>query len=330
MMMVYLFVLKKIELTEMIGFFFGLALLCVLAGYAMLRRSSDQIIELSKKTTEILKNKSDDVITMDAESEVQNIAENFNVLMQGLKNAQQDIREQSVQLMGYAENLSKSYKKIREEEELREKLSQYVGKNVVNRLIESMGGILFNNQKKEVTVLFADIRGFSTLAEKMEADELINMLNEYFSIMVDIIFRNNGVLDKFVGDQIMAVFGLIPSDEEMPHYNAINTASEMQSSTEILMKKRKQQGKETFTIGIGINTGDAVIGNVGSDNRKNFTVVGDSVNVAGRLQQLAKGGEIVIGGKTYSFTKDHFDYEEMGQIQVKNRTQPVTCYKLRR
>lgn len=328
LMTVYLFMLSRIVLTEMIIFFSAVALISILAGYSLLRTSSDRLIGLSKQTTKILKNGGEEPIKINAENEINEIAENFNSMMNVLTEAQHNIRNQSVQLMRYANDLSKSYRRIREEEELKEQLSKYVGENVVGLLLESQGGVLTQNERREVTVLFADIRAFSTIAEKMAAHAVINMLNEFFSIMVEIIFRNNGVLDKFIGDQIMAVFGLIPSTNGMPHYNAINTALELQNATETLMKKRGQEDKETFEIGIGVNTGDAVIGNVGSENRKNYTVIGDSVNVAGRLQQLAEGGEIIIGEKTYDLTKDQFNYLEMNPIKVKNRIKPVTCYKL--
>ncbi|MFO7963228.1 MAG: adenylate/guanylate cyclase domain-containing protein [Desulfobacterales bacterium] len=323
---VYLFELEQIAFTEMIVFYSGIALLCVFAGYALLKRSSDKIRELSKKTTEFVEHQHISPIALDAEYEIQAIADNFNSLTRNLKDAQKDFRQQSGQLLAYAKDLSESYRKIREEEAIKEKLSQYVGQNVVNWVIESKGGILSRNEKKEVTVLFADIRAFTQIAETTQADEIVDILNEFFSLMVEIIFKNYGVLDKFIGDQVMAVFGIISS--ESPHLDAVKTALEMQDSTENLMKKRAEHGKKTFEIGIGVNTGDAIIGNVGSENRKNYTVVGDSVNVAGRLQQLAKGGEIAVGEKTYSLTKACFNYEKMGRIHVKSRSQPVAVYKL--
>lgn len=132
---------------------------------------------------------------------------------------------------------------------------------------------------------------------------------------------------SFVLDQFMAVFGLMPS--ETPHsLNTVNAAIEMQDATEDLMKARAKQGKETFEIGIGINTGSAIVGNVGSENRMDYTVIGDTVNVAGRLQQIARGGEIIIGEQTYLQTQGRFSIRKRGGISVKSKTKPIICYEV--
>ncbi len=112
--------------------------------------------------------------------------------------------------------------------------------------------------------------------------------------------------------------------------NAIKAAIEMQDATEDLMKARAKQDKETFEVGIGINTGSTIVGNVGSENRMDYTVIGDSVNVAGRLEQIAKGGEIIIGEETYDQTEGSFRIQEKGEISVKNKTEPVICYNVLR
>lgn len=127
----------------------------------------------------------------------------------------------------------------------------------------------------------------------------------------------------------MAVFGLIPSDNNAP-YDAVKSAIEMQDATEALMKVRDKQNEETFEIGIGINTGRSILGNVGAKNKMDYTVIGDSVNVAARLQQMAKGGEIIIGEQTYHQVQDRFHAEKKGEISVKNKTEPVVCYEVLR
>jgi len=153
------------------------------------------------------------------------------------------------------------------------------------------------------------------------------MLNQFFSDMVEIIFKNNGVLDKFIGDNLMALFGFIPSDNAPP-VDAIQAAIEMQEATKRLMKEWKKEQKETFEIGIGINTGIAIAGNVGSANRIDYTVIGDCVNVAARFEQMAKGGEIVIGEQTYRQVKGVFPIQKKGEISAKNKTEPVKCYNV--
>jgi class 3 adenylate cyclase len=266
----------------------------------------------------------------DIQKEMIEMSEQFNAIVKELSESYKSIREQSVQLFKYAKDLSDSYQKIRQEEELRERMSRYVGKNLVERLMQSKDGLLFENERKEVTILFADIRSFTKLSERMPAEEVVSMLNEFFTAMVDIIFKNSGTLDKFVGDQLMAVFGLVPTPKNTPYDNAIKAAVEMQHATEELMKVRRQRGLELFGIGIGIHTGTAIVGNVGSRNRMDYTVIGDCVNVAARLQQVAKGGEIIIGEETYSKRIATFRTKKRGGIKLKNKAESVNCYEILR
>lgn len=264
------------------------------------------------------------------EKEMAQVSHHFDSIIKHLRDSYKHIREQSTQLYQYARELSQSYEKIKEEKEIRDRLSRYVGQNLVERVLTSKDGVLFQNERKEVTVLFADIRSFTAMSERMAAEAIVSMLNEFFSAMVDIVFKNNGVLDKFVGDQIMAVFGLLGTDRIEPCYDAVKTAVDMQNATEKLMHLRHQQGKETFAIGIGINTGSAIVGNVGSRNRMDYTVIGDCVNVAGRLQQMAEGGEIIIGEETHRKAGDHFRTKKRGRLRLKNKAEPVLCYRVLR
>lgn len=127
----------------------------------------------------------------------------------------------------------------------------------------------------------------------------------------------------------MAVFGPLPSENKAA-YDAVKAAIEMQDAIEALMKVRGKQDKVTFEIGIGINTGSSIVGNVGAETRMDYTVIGDSVNVAARLQQMAGGGEIIIGELTYSTSKDHFSLQKRGEVRVKNKIEPVMCYEVLR
>jgi adenylate cyclase len=270
----------------------------------------------------------DEGIRIEADQNIEEINRHFNEMISYLRDSYKDIKKQSLQIMRYAKDLSLSYQKLKEEEKLRSKLSRYVGQNLLDRLVTSKDDILFENERREVTTLFADIRSFTAMSEKLPAEEIVSMLNAFFSAMVDVIFRNNGVLDKFIGDEIMANFGLPFSENKSPCYNAVKTAIEMQKATETLMKSRKFFGKQTFEIGIGINTGDVIIGNVGSENRMDYTVIGDSVNTAARLQAIAKGGEIIIGAKTCGKIKNQFPIKKGGKIKLKNKKNPVVYYKV--
>jgi adenylate cyclase len=258
------------------------------------------------------------------------VSAQFNAIIKELSESYKRVREQSALLLRYAKELSESYKKTKDEEELRDKLSRYVGKNLVDKLLESRGQQFFESERREVTVLFADIRSFTSLSEKLPAEEVLSMLNEYFGAMVDIIFKHDGILDKFVGDQLMAVFGILPSQGGPPYEEAIKAAIDMQDATRNLMALRSQRGKVTFEIGIGINTGEAIVGSVGSRNRMDYTVIGDCVNVAGRLQQFAKGREIIIGERTYLKTDGRFRAKKRGSAKLKNRAEPVKCYEVLR
>ena len=329
LLVVYLFVYEKIDLTEMGALFSALGLFSILTGFSLMRRSADQLVNLSRKTGMVEAGLKSEALQINADQELEDIAAHFNSILKKLQETNREISEQSMQLMIYARDLSQSYKKAKEEEELRNMLSRYVGENLIEKLIDSRKGALFENERKEVTILFADIRSFGMIAERMRAEDLVSMLNQFFSIMVDIIFRNNGLLDKFVGDQLMALFGLIPPESNSPR-GAIKAAIEMQDATEGLMEIRSKQDRETFEIGIGINTGAAIVGNVGSKNRMDYTAIGDSVNVAARLEQIAKGGEIIIGEETYGRSQGHFRIQKKGEIKVKNKTEPVMCYKVLR
>lgn len=324
---VYLFFYEKSTLTDQFILFSALALLSILAGFSLVRASADQLVELAKKTGEIGTGKERAPIQLKADEELNDIVSDFNIIIRESQQAQKDIKEQSIQLMQYAKELTESHKRSKEEEVLRGRLGRYVGKHIVDMLINSPQSALIENERREVTILFADIRSFTTITESMAAENVVLMLNQFFSDMVNIIFKHNGILDKFIGDQLMAVFGVIPSDNSPPS-DAIETAIEMQSAILDLMKVRSAQGKETFGVGIGINTGNAIIGNVGASNRMDYTVIGDCVNVAARLQELAAGGEIIIGEQTYHHIQGLFDVEKRGQVSVKNKTKPVICYNV--
>ncbi len=288
--------------------------------------SSDQLKKYAEDLSEVYKSEKGKRKELEAANkQLMEYADALNNTIAELKDKNKELLEKSVQLTIYARDLSLSYKKAKEEEELTNRLSRYVGENLVEKLINTKNGVFFENERRDLTVLFADIRSFTTIAESIETEDVVSMLNQYFDIMVNIIFRNNGILDKFVGDQLMSVFGLISSDNSDPH-DAVRAAIEMQGAIEELMQTRSKQDKDTFEIGIGINTGRVIAGNVGSENRMDYTVIGDCVNVAARLEQMARGGEIVIGEQTFRQTRGHFHMQKKGEVHLKNKIQPVICY----
>jgi adenylate cyclase len=327
LVIIYLFIQERINLTDTILLFAPLVLFSVLSGFSLLRRSTDELAALARETGRVSDGEITGSVKNSPDRELNDIALHFNTVLGKLKDADRSIREQSMQLLTYARDLSVSYKKSREEETLRSRLSRYVDANLVEKLMTSRGKELFENERKRVTILFADIRSFTSISERLPAEEVVSMLNQFFSAMTDIIFKHSGVLDKFVGDQIVAVFGLVSSGT-MATVDAVQTALAMQEVTANIMRNRKIDGKMTFQIGIGINTGTAIVGNIGSENRMDYTVIGDCVNVAARLQQVAEGGQILVSEHTFAETKARFPYTGIGKLSLKNRVEPVSCYRI--
>jgi adenylate cyclase len=324
---VYLFTRQQQAPTTLVILCSALVLFSILMGFTLLRRSSDQMQTLAKKTAipdsgEILQ-----PLDINVDGELKDIAVNFNTVVDRLNQANRDIQSRSFQLQEFASDLSESYEYLERENRLRNQLCRYVGKDLVEKLMVSQDGKLLKNERKDVTIMFADIRSFTALSEHMEPEEVVAMLNEYFSIMTDILFKHNGMLDKFVGDQMMAVFGHI-SNEKSGARSAVRAALDMQKATAALMKERAEKNQPLFKIGIGINTGSAILASVGSENRQDYTVIGDTVNTAARLEAHAAGREIVMGERTCMHLPKKLPRGARQLLKMKNRSEPLACYTL--
>jgi len=209
----------------------------------------------------------------------------------------------------------------------RTKLSRYLSPNIVDKVLASNPEIQLGGTKNKVTVLFTDIRGYTKISQQMHVNEIVEMLNEHFTEMTNIIFQHGGTLDKFIGDSVMAVFGS-PFSSEHDEYNAIMAAQAMQQAVLKRNEIRKQHDQMPYQIGIGINTGEVITGNIGSPQKMDYTVIGDTVNLAARLQGIAKGGEIMIGEATYLLIKDKFKFTLCEKVLLKNISCPVQCYSV--
>jgi len=181
--------------------------------------------------------------------------------------------------------------------------------------------------KKRITAFFGDIRGFTPISEQLPPEEVVAFLNFYLTEMTTIIFANEGTIDKFMGDCIMAVFGA-PVEHSDDVYRAVKSGVEIQKRIEEMNKQRVTEGKQDIHVGIGINYGEAVVGNIGSTQRLEYTVIGDSVNTAARLQTVAKGGEIVVSDSVYREVKDHFDFIHMEPVKVKGKARSLKVWKI--
>jgi adenylate cyclase len=219
--------------------------------------------------------------------------------------------------------------KIVAEEKKRERLGRFLSPQVAARILatsESQGAALGVPEVKDVSVLFADIVGFTTMSEKMSPAAVALLLNDYLSRMTDVIFKYEGTLDKYIGDAIMAVFGA-PLDMPDHAERAIRTALEMRERLDEFNAERKEGPK--LRIRIGINSGKAVAGEIGSINKKEYTVLGDTVNTASRLESsVAKPMMIVIGENTYEVVRDHFEFRSLGKATLKGKENEVAVYEV--
>jgi adenylate cyclase len=181
-----------------------------------------------------------------------------------------------------------------------------------------------------MTVLFSDIRGFTTVTEKGNPEELVAQLNEYFTRMVDVVFRHQGTVDKFVGDMVMALFGA-PLDDDGHADHAVGAAREMVRELGELNRKWAVEGRAQLDIGIGINSGEMIAGNIGSSSIMSYTVIGDNVNLGARLESLNKeyGTRIIISDATRTRLREACDIRPLGDVVVKGKTRPVAIFELR-
>ncbi|HXH72624.1 MAG TPA: adenylate/guanylate cyclase domain-containing protein [Mariprofundaceae bacterium] len=326
---VYLVISLDINLTQGLLLAAAAGFVSHLLGLALLRSSGDRLSELARKVHQAVTAKAPAVIEMHgrAPKEVVDLSHSFNALLGELEKSRRSYREVTTKMILYAKDIETYQHRMQEEALLRARLGRYVSHNVVDQLMREHAGLPSENISREVTILFADIRSFTSLSEKMSPEEVVTMLNEYFDEMVGIIFRHQGVLDKFVGDELMAVFGILGDSAQSPE-NAIRAAVAMQQRLGEMMLERQRQMKPVFGVGIGINTGQVVIGNVGSENRMDYTVIGDAVNIAARLEQMADGGAVLVGEQTRQQVPIGMQVVEKGVLKLRNRADPVKCYEV--
>jgi adenylate cyclase len=218
----------------------------------------------------------------------------------------------------------------REKRKVSRLFGRYVSRDVYAQLIDNPGLAELGGKRREMSVLFSDIRGFTTVTERGNPEELVAQLNEYFSRMVEIVFRHHGTVDKFVGDMVMALFGA-PVDDQSHAEHAVSAAVDMVKELGELNRKWTAEGKTALDIGIGVNTGEMIAGNIGSSSIMSYTVIGDNVNLGSRLESLNKeyGSRIIISDATRTRLTGHYDVRALGDVVVKGKTKPVAIHEIR-
>jgi adenylate cyclase len=217
---------------------------------------------------------------------------------------------------------------VRREERLRTSLQRYLSPNLVDEMVQKTTELFsIGGEKKKISVLFCDIRGFTALTEKEPVETVVTILNEYFSAMSDVIFANQGTLDKFIGDAIMAIYG---APIEMPDgaYQCVKTAIEMREKLAFLNEKWKAEKKPQLQVGYGVNTGEAIVGNIGSERRMEYTAIGDMVNVAARLEGETGSNQIFITEETYKEVESQILVKRLSAVKVKGKSAKIQVYEV--
>jgi adenylate cyclase len=218
-------------------------------------------------------------------------------------------------------------KKLEKEAVTRERFQRLLSPAIADQVLSGRVEIAKGGELRDTTVLFTDIRGFTSMSESARPQDIVNMLNEYFEQMVEIVFKYEGTLDKFVGDEIMALYGS-PVAHADDAYRAVKTALEMLRVLAEWNRKRASEGEIPIQIGVGINCGEVVAGYLGSSRALEYTVIGDVVNTGARLCSVAKAGEIVVSEAVYLRVRDHFEAVELPAAQVKGKSAALKIYRV--
>jgi class 3 adenylate cyclase/DNA-binding response OmpR family regulator len=215
--------------------------------------------------------------------------------------------------------------KEQEKQAIRDLFGRYVSPAVVDRLVHGVDDLALGGKRHDVTVLFADIRGFTAFSETMRSEQLVEVLNQYLALAVEAVLNEEGTLDKFMGDAVMALFN-VPLPQPDHTLRAVRTAVAMQQA--MVNFNATTPDSNCLSFGIGIHVGQAVVGNIGTAQQMNYTAIGDTVNLAKRLQENAAGGQIILSQDVYDTVKDHVIVEDLGPMPVKGRTAEVHSYLL--
>lgn len=216
---------------------------------------------------------------------------------------------------------------LRERERIKLTFARYVSRQVVEKILQAPETVVLSGERRRASILFADIRGFAALSARKTPEELLNLLNDYFSHLIDVIFKYGGTLDKFIGDAVMAVFNA-PLELDHSELRAVVAGLEMQKIVGELNTQRRHARQEEVQIGVGINTGSVIAGNVGSQKRLEYTVIGSEVNLAERIEAHTEPGQVLISEKTYQAVADYIEAQRLPPVRLYGFEQRVHLYRV--
>jgi adenylate cyclase len=279
----------------------GSLALALLGGYFLSRRVSLSLSSLCRCVEKIGSGNLDEKVTLNTSDEFEDLAKAINTMSNGLK----------------------------ERERLKMNFTRYVSQHVLDTILKSEMPNKLQGERKKVTILFSDIRQFTQLSEQLPPEQVVALLNAYLEVMIDVVFSHQGTLDKFIGDAIMVEFGA-PLEDELQELHALETAVAMHKALQVLGDKLEKEGQPRLVMGIGIHTGLAIVGNIGSEKRMEYTAIGDTVNVAARLEKLTKQLQtpILISESTYQAIKDRFPMKSLGPMTLTGKQAPIEVFAL--
>jgi adenylate cyclase len=222
---------------------------------------------------------------------------------------------------------ARAHERLAREEVARANYSRFLPEYVVKQMLENPESFKLGGSSQTITILFADIRGFTRISEHANPEKIVSLLNRYFSAMTEIIFAHGGTLDKYLGDGLMALFGA-PTATPDDASNALNAAVAMQRRLLGINRELREEGLAEIGVGMGLHTGEAIVGYIGSDRRSEYTAIGDTVNTSSRLEANARGGEILISDATAKAAHSRYKLKPREAIMVKNRQQPVNLWEV--
>jgi class 3 adenylate cyclase len=219
---------------------------------------------------------------------------------------------------------------VEERRQIKDMFSRYISKDVMQNIMESPDLVRLGGDKKIATIFFADIRGYTSFSEGKEPEYIIEILNEYFSQAVEIVIKHNGYIDKFIGDCIMAAWGVPMYTAEKDAVSAVSCAVEIQELVRARDRKFFRGKASQLKVGIGMHTGPLVAGNLGGAARMDYSVIGDTVNIAARLEGVAGAGDVIITQNTRDLIGDRFVLKELKPVKVKGKEKPIHIFNVKK